>query len=110
MTQINYPYRGHDTGWLAYQAKELFNLGIKLKSSSHIIYACLELRNALEYTDYTTILASVSEDERCEIREIAKVKNGIDKANKKFNALKDKYQRFYQAVCEVTTVDRKSVV
>jgi hypothetical protein len=54
------------------------------------------------------VLASVGPEERIIIFEDSKPKNGIDKVGKKVGVLKEKYQLFFQAVCEIVEIDAKS--
>ncbi len=99
--------RENDSAYLLRQVQELVLLAELNKSSSPLIYACLDSRIALEILDLNMILHSVSFEERKQIVEESKSKNGIDRVNKKEGSLKEKYQQFFQAVCEVLDVDGK---
>jgi hypothetical protein len=94
-------FRENDFIYLIRQAQELLEIAKANKNSSAIIYACLDSRIALEILDLRKILLSVDDDdERLLILEKSKPKNGIYKVNKKTGVLKEKYQMFFQAVCE----------
>ncbi len=100
--------RENDPAYLLRQVQELLLIASANKNSSALIYACLDSRIALEILDLNIILLSVSAEERSIIIEESKQKNGIDRINKKLGSLKEKYQQFFQAVCETLSVDAKS--
>jgi hypothetical protein len=54
----------------------------------------LEARLALEKTDLDIVLASIPVEDREEIVELSKLKNGIERQGKKVGALKERYQLF----------------
>ena len=87
--------------YLLRQVEELLLIAEKHKNSSSLIYACLECRIALELLDLNLILSTVKAEERKQIIEDSKPKNGIDRVNRKIGSLKHKYQLFFQAVCEL---------
>lgn len=93
-------FRVNDFIYLIRQAQELLEIAKANKNSSAIIYACLDSRIALEILDLRKILLSVNDEERLLIIDESKPKNGIYKVNKKEGILKEKYQKFFQAVCE----------
>lgn len=93
-------FRENDFIYLIRQAQELLEIAKANKNSSAIIYACLDSRIALEILDLHKILLSVNDEEKLLILEESKPKNGIYKVNKKKGILKEKYQMFFQAVCE----------
>lgn len=99
--------RENDSAYLLRQVQELLLIAEHNKSSSPLIYACLDSRIALEILDLNIILHSVNKEERIQIIENSKPKNGIDRINKKEGSLKEKYQLFFQAVCEVLNVNGK---
>lgn len=99
--------RENDPAYLLRQVQELLLIASQNKSSSPLIYACLDARIALEILDLNMILHSVNYEERHQIVEDSKPKNGIDRINKKQGILKEKYQLFFQAVCEVLDVNYK---
>lgn len=99
--------RENDSAYLLRQVQELLLIAEHNKSSSPLIYACLDSRIALEILDLNIILHSVNKEERIQIIENSKPKNGIDRVNKKEGSLKEKYQLFFQAVCEVLNVNGK---
>jgi len=99
--------RQNDSAYLLRQVQELVLFAEQNKSSSPLIYACLDSRIALEVLDLNMILHSVSLEERKQIVEESKPKNGIDRVNKKEGSLKEKYQQFFNAVSEVLDVDGK---
>lgn len=100
MDNYNSDFRENDFIYLIRQSQELLEFAKANKNSNTIIYACLDSRIALEILDLHKILLSVSDDERLLIHEDSKPKNGIYKVDKKKGILKDKYQMFFQAVCE----------
>lgn len=87
--------------YLLRQVTELLKIAKKYNNSSSLIYACLECRIALELLDLNLILHSVKREEREQIVEDSKPKNGIDRVNRRIGSLKHKYQLFFQAVCEL---------
>jgi len=99
--------RENDPPYLLRQVQELLLIASANKNSSALIYACLDSRIALEILDLNIMLHSVSAEEREIIVEESKPKNGIDRVNKKQGSLKEKYQLFFQAVCETLSVDAK---
>jgi len=94
--------------YLVRQAQELLNISQSHNNASSLIYACLDLRIALEILDLHTILTSVGNDDRILLIEDSKPKNGIDKIGRKRGVLKERYQLFFQAICEVVGVEGKS--
>ena len=106
--EYNPDIRENDPIFLLRNVKELLLIGAANKNSSSLIYACLDCRIALELLDLNLILHSVGPNERQQIIEDSKPKNGIDRVNKKVGSLKEKYQMFFQAVCEIVGVPAKS--
>lgn len=100
--------RIHDPAYYCHHVSEMKKMAIKGENSNAIVYCFEDLRTALELVEYNFLLASVGEEFRQEISDLTKMKNGIDKANKKIKTLKEKYQQFYQAVCEVINIPGKS--
>lgn len=101
-------FRENDPIFLLRNAKELLLIGEINKNSSSLIYACLDSRIALENLELNIILHSVEKKEREQIIEESKPKNGIERIGRKQGSLKEKYQLFFQAVCEVLEVNAKS--
>lgn len=99
--------RQQNPAYLVRHADEMKKLAIHTSSSSLLIYSCLDLRTTLEFIEINILLASVSEPFRQEILDTGKGKNGIDRVNKKIKTLKEKYQLFYQAICEILKVPGK---
>ena len=93
--------------YLLRQAEELIKIAKSNENASSLIYASLECRIALELMDLNFLLRSVKLEERGEIIEDSKPKNGIDRVNSKVGSLKFKYQHFLQAVCEILDIDNK---
>ena len=106
--EYNYDVRENKSTYLLRQVQELLIIAAQRKSTSPLIYACLDARIALEVLDLNIILHSVSDEEREQILEDSKPKNGIDRTGKKQGALKERYQLFYQAVCEVFSIEGKA--
>ncbi len=90
--------------YLLKQVEELLKIANSHKNSSSLIYAALECRIALELMDLNFLLHSVTATEREQIIIDSKPYKGIDRVNKKVGALKQKYQYFLQAVCELLDV------
>ncbi len=90
--------------YLLKQVEELLKITTTHKNSSSLIYASLECRIALELMDLNFLLHSVTASEREQIIIDSKPFKGIDRVNKKVGALKQKYQHFLQAVCELLDV------
>jgi hypothetical protein len=107
MDTYNADFRENDFIYLIRQSQELLEIAKANKNSNAVIYACLDTRIALEILDLHKILLSVDYPTRLLIIEDCKPKNGIDKVNKKIGSLKEKYQLFFQAVCENLSVDDK---
>lgn len=105
--KYNPDVRENDPTYLLRQVQELLLIATTNKNSSALIYACLDSRIALEILDLKIMLHSVSAGERKLIIEESKPKNGIDRVNKKQGSLKEKYQLFFQAVCETLSVNAK---
>lgn len=105
--KYNPDVRENDPTYLLRQVQELLLIATTNKNSSALIYACLDSRIALEILDLNIMLHSVSAGERKLIIEESKPKNGIDRVNKKQGSLKEKYQLFFQAVCETLSVNAK---
>jgi len=90
--------------YLLKQVEELLKIATTHKNSSSLIYASLECRIALELMDLNFLLHSVTASEREQIVIDSIPFKGIDRVNKKVGALKQKYQHFLQAVCELLDV------
>jgi hypothetical protein len=100
--------RENDPIFLLRNAQELLQIGKENNNSSSLIYACLDSRIALENLELNIILHSVKPEERSQIIEETKPKNGIEKVGKKQGSLKEKYQTFFQALCEIAKINAKS--
>lgn len=96
--------RKNDPAYLLHHVGKLLEIAKEYENSSLLIYACLDSRIALEICDLYLIIASVKPEERQEVLESSKPKNGIDKMNKKHKALKEKYQSFFQILSEISGV------
>lgn len=105
--QYNPDIRENDPIYLLGHIKQLMLIATTHKNPSSLIYACLDSRIALEILDLNIILHSVGPKEREQILEDSKPKNGIDRMGKKTGTLKEKYQLFFQAVCEILNVGGK---
>ncbi|WP_187262458.1 hypothetical protein [Pontibacter beigongshangensis] len=99
--------RENDPVYLLYHIEQLLEIAKEFKNSSSLIYACLDARITLELLDLKLILASVKPEERAQIIEDSKPKNGIERMNQKTGSLKERYQLFFESVCEVLNVDAK---
>jgi hypothetical protein len=107
MDSFKSEFRENNYIYLKRQAEELLIYAEKYKNSNALIYACLDTRIALETLDLKKILLSADSSEIPTIIEDSKPKNGIEKNGKKQGSLKEKYQLFYQAVCETLQVNDK---
>lgn len=94
MSEHDTKIRTNRNGWLIYQAQKFIEYGIENKVAPVFIYARLEARLALEKTDLDGVLACISDEDRIEIIELAKSKNGVEKQGMKIGALTGKYQTF----------------
>ena len=103
---MNEEIRLHRTDWLIIQARDLVKQGLANRIPSLLFYACFEARLALERYDLDIVLASVAPEERPEILDGCKPKNGIEKLGRKVGALKERYQIFIISVFEA--LDMKS--
>lgn len=99
--RINEPF------YLLRQSLELVNIAKQHKNPSPLIYASLECRIALELMDLNLILSTVKPEDREQIIEDSKPKNGIDRVNRRVGSLKHKYQLFFQAIHELYDFDNK---
>jgi hypothetical protein len=99
--RINEPF------YLLRQSLELVNIAKQHKNPSPLIYASLECRIALEIMDLNLILSTVKPEDREQIMEDSKPKNGIDRVNRRVGSLKHKYQLFFQAIHELYDFDNK---
>ncbi|MAQ40688.1 hypothetical protein [Mesonia oceanica] len=93
--------------YLLRQAEELIKIAKSNENVSSLIYASLECRIALELMELNFLLHSVKREEREQIIDDSKPKNGIDRVNNKVGSLKFKYQQFLQAVCEILDIDNE---
>lgn len=107
MREYNPDIRENDPVYLMRHVEELIKIGTTFHNSSSIIYACLDARIALEILDLQFILNSINPNERADIIEQSKPKNGIDKLNKDIGSLKERYQLFFQAICEIISMNGK---
>tara|TARA_R110001592_G_scaffold40359_7_gene132603 strand:- start:2695 stop:3327 length:633 start_codon:yes stop_codon:yes gene_type:complete len=101
MTEYQPNKRANNPDYLLFHINVLLDIAKEYKNSSTVIYACLDARILLEYTDLNLILSSVQPEERQEVIESSKPKNGIDKLNNKRKTLKEKYQLFFQNLSEL---------
>jgi len=93
--------REHNEGWIIKQAEELLEFAEVQKNSSKILYAALEMRNALELTNYSVIKMSIPIEEHETLDEIIKGPHGIQKANSKYKILKFKHQSFVHEIIQM---------
>jgi hypothetical protein len=104
----NCNFRENNPIYLIRQSQELMIIAKSQKNSNAIIYACLDTRIALELLDMNKILLSIEPDEVELILQESKPKNGIERVGKKTGTLKEKYQLYFQAICEIVDLDAKS--
>jgi hypothetical protein len=105
MREYNPTLRVNQPEYLIIHIGNLLDIAKKYKNSSSLIYACLDARIALELIDLNMILASVKPEERNKIINDTRPKNGIDRIGSKRGILKEKYQLFFQAICEVFDIE-----
>lgn len=104
----NPDFRENNPIYLIRQSQELMIIAKSNKNSNAILYACLDTRIALELLDLNKILLSIEPDEVELILQESKPKNGITRVGKNTGTLKEKYQLYFQAVCEIIDLDAKS--
>lgn len=107
MDNYNSDFRENNFIYLIRQSQEMLEFAKANKNSNAIIYACLDSRIALEILDLNKILLSATDEERLLILQESKPKNGIYTIDKKKGVLKERYQLFFQAVCENSDVKDK---
>jgi len=81
------------------------------ENTNAIFYACLDCRIALEKSDLDRISTSVPQKDRDEITKQSKLRRGIERAdntNKTTRVLRERYQMFFQAVCETIKLPNQS--
>lgn len=98
---FNASKRINEPTWLILKAQELLENSFKNKDASNLIYASLELRNALEVLEFDILLCATPIEDHESARNIGKVKNGISKLNKETKTLNNKRQKFIETVCKV---------
>lgn len=103
----NYDYhtRENNNSWLLKHIEVLLEEAEKYKNISFVFYAAFESRNLLEKTEFDLILMSQNEEDKQNLIEIAKGKNGLRKTNEKYKTLKYKFQTFNEALCRVIIDD-----
>jgi hypothetical protein len=104
----NPDFRENNPIYLIRQSQELMIIAKSYKNSNAILYASLDTRIALELLDLNKILLSIEPDEVELILQESKPKNGITRVGKNTGTLKEKYQLYFQAVCEIVDLDAKS--
>ena len=75
------------------------------KNPSFVIYAAFESRNLLERIEFELIVMSANSTFGIEDFENIKKRHGIQKANKKFNTLKFRYQTFTESFTKAVKPD-----
>ncbi|HEY5391250.1 MAG TPA: hypothetical protein VIJ57_03960 [Hanamia sp.] len=101
LQQYDFHKRNFSVGWQLIHIDVLLDDAIKYENVSFIFYAALEARNILEKTEFDLILMSTDETQWDEVLALAKGKNGLNRGNNKYKALKFKYQSFSEALTKV---------
>ncbi len=95
--EYDFNQRWQNISWYIETIDVLTQNAVEKKCPSFLIYACLESRNIIERIEFEMIVMSANS--RFSIQDFEKIKNrhGIQKANKKFNSLKHRYQLFAES-------------
>ena len=103
--EYNFHERMQNPSWSFIHIENLLDLSRKNKNSSFVVYAAFESRNIIERIEFELIVMSANSILGIKDFEDIKKKHGIQKANKKFNALKFRYQTFTEAFSKVVKPD-----
>lgn len=103
--QYNFHTRIQNPNWSIIHIKNLLEYSRRNKNPSFVIYAAFESRNLLERIEFTLIVMSANSTFGIEDFENIKKRHGIQKANKKFNALKFRYQTFTESFTKAVKPD-----
>jgi len=104
----NYFKRHQNEGWLIAQIEFLLSEAKTESSTSSVLYSTFEARNLIEKISYDLIRMSVNESEWSEIEKMAKGRNGIDKTNSKYKALRFKLQTFSEQIANIANLPVKT--
>ncbi len=99
--QYGFHTRIQNPQWSIIHIENLLELSRQNKNPSFIIYAAFESRNLLERIEFELIVMSANSIFGIEDFENIKKRHGIQKANKKFNVLKFRYQTFTESFTKV---------
>jgi len=103
--QYNFHTRIQNPTWSMIQIENLLEYSRQNKNSSFIIYAAFESRALLERIEFELIVMSANSTFGIEDFENIKKRHGIQKANKKFNTLKFRYQKFTESFTKAVKSD-----
>lgn len=107
-SQYNFRMRFQDLSWSFITIENLIKQSKESKNTTLLIYAAFESRHILERIEFEAIVMSANS--RFTIKDFENIKkhHGIQKANKKFNALKFKYQTFSESFSKAVGPDLKA--
>lgn len=103
--QYNFHTRIQNPNWSIIHIKNLLEYARQNKNSSFMIYAAFESRALLERIEFELIIMSAHSTFGIEDFESIKKRHGIQKANKKFNTLKFRYQKFTESFTKAVKPD-----
>lgn len=100
------PYkREHNLHWTVLQLRTLLGNAIEKESSTYISYAALEGRMIIERVEFDILVMAAHESLNSDWQDLIEKKNGIQKVNSKYKALRYKYQTFTEAFSKVVLND-----
>ncbi|MEO7989263.1 MAG: hypothetical protein ABI663_06960 [Chryseolinea sp.] len=97
----NYHTRVPHQGWLLKHIDVLLHEANKEQNTSFVLYSAFECRYLLEKTEFDILIMSSPESEWAKIISMAKGKNGINKTNNQYKALRYRFQTFSEALTKV---------
>lgn len=99
--------RIQNVNWSLIHIDTLLNYARENKNPSFVIYAAFESRHLLERIEFEIIVMSANSKFGLQDFEAIKKRHGINKANKKFSALKFRYQTFTEAFAKAVKPELK---
>lgn len=97
MQKFDFHSRYQNIDWSIKQIESLLILAKNHNNSSFVIYAALEARNILERVEYEILFMAAHKYLDKSWMDLIEKKNGIQKTNSKYKALRFKYQSFTEA-------------
>lgn len=97
MEKFDFNKRYQNIDWSIKQIEALLILAKRHNNSSFVIYAALEGRNIIERIEYEILVMAAHKFLDESWKDLIESKNGIQKVNSKYKALRFKYQSFTEA-------------